>query len=133
MTQEPNPLEALAGGLGGLDLNGLMQQAMQMQSQLQEAQARLADTTVDGSVAGGAVTVTVTGTGELAAVTLTEAAVDGTDEQALAELGDLIVAAYRAAKVKADELAEQTLGPVANGIPGATDTPGPLPGQLGFT
>lgn len=128
-----NPLEALAAGLGGLDLGGLMQQAQQMQAQLQEAQAKLADTVVDGSVAGGAVKVSVTGTGEVTAVAITADAVDGTDEQALAELGDLIVAAYRDAKSKADDLAEQMLGPVAGGLAGPGEAPPSVPGQLGFT
>lgn len=139
MTQEPgspegsNPLEALAAGLGGLDLGGLMQQAQQMQAQLHDAQARLADTVVDGSVAGGAVTVSVTGTGEVTGVAITADAVDGTDEQALAELGDLIVAAYRDAKAKADALAEQVMAPLAGGLGGSPDAPPPTPGQLGFT
>lgn len=136
MTQEPtNPLEALSAGLGGLDLGGLMQQAQKMQADLHDAQARLADTTVDGSVAGGAVTVTVTGTGELTAVALTADAVDGTDEQALAELGDLVVAAYRAAKANADALADEIMGSLTQGLPGApgSDEAGPTPGQLGFT
>ena len=54
-----NPFEALGGG--GFDMNALLQQAQQMQEQLASAQARLAETTVDGTVAGGAVTVTVNG------------------------------------------------------------------------
>ena len=57
MTQ--NPFDALGGG-GGFDMNALLQQAQQMQEQLQNAQARLAETEVDGTVAGGAVTVTST-------------------------------------------------------------------------
>ena len=35
-----------------------------MQEQLEQAQQRLAETTVDGTVAGGAVTVRVNGVGE---------------------------------------------------------------------
>ena len=41
MTQ--NPFESL-GGAGGFDMNALLQQAQQMQEQLQDAQARLAET-----------------------------------------------------------------------------------------
>ena len=69
MTQ--NPFDALGGGGaggGGFDMNALMQQAQQMQQQLQDAQARLTETTVDGTVAGGAVTVTVNGVGDLTGV-----------------------------------------------------------------
>ncbi|MBU2693942.1 MULTISPECIES: YbaB/EbfC family nucleoid-associated protein [Pimelobacter] len=136
-----NPFDALAGGLGGaggpggFDLGALLQQAQQMQDQLQEAQQRLADATVDGTVAGGAVTVTITGSGELTAVSISPDALDGTDAEALADLGDLVVAAFRDARTKVDALAEQMLGPLAGGMPDLGGLPGqggPGPGQLGF-
>ena len=53
-----NPFDALGGGF---DMNALLQQAQQMQDQLQSAQAQLAEQTVEGAVAGGAVSVSVTG------------------------------------------------------------------------
>ena len=118
MTQ--NPFDALGGG--GFDMNALMQQAQQMKDDIQAAQTRLADTTVEGSVGGGAVTVTVTGTGELAGVSISPGAVEGDPDELAAtldELGDMIVAAYRDAKAKADALADQTLGPLAGGLGGA--------------
>ena len=121
MTQ--NPFEAL-GGAGGFDMNALLQQAQQMQEQLQDAQARLAETTVDGTVAGGAVTVTVNGVGELVGVEIQAGGFDGSDVDDLSDLGDMIVAAYRDAKAQADALASEALGPLAGG--------GDVPGQLGF-
>ena len=126
MTQ--NPFEGL-GGAGGFDMNALLQQAQQMQEQLQDAQARLAETTVDGTVAGGAVTVTVNGVGELVGVTIAPGSFDGSDAESLSDLGDMIVAAYRDAKAKADSMATEALGPLAGGLPG--QSPG-APGQLGF-
>lgn len=117
------------GGTGGFDLGSLMQQAQQMQAELQAAQQRLADTTVEGSVAGGAVTATVNGVGELVGVTISPEAVEG-DADALEELGDLVVAAYRDARAKADDLAAQALGPLAGGLGLGGGEPGP--GQLGF-
>ena len=132
-----NPFEALtggSGGMGGLDLGALLQQAQQMQDDLQAAQERLAEATVEGSVAGGAVTVTLTGVGELTGVSIAPEAVESTDAEALADLGDLVVAAFRDAKAKADELAGETLGPLAGGLPGMPGhgEPGQLPGKLGF-
>ena len=125
-----NPFDALGGG--GLDLNAIMQQAQQMQAQLADAQERLAETTVDGSVAGGAVTVTVNGVGELTAVAISPEAVDGEDADAFEGLGDLVVAAYRDARAKADALAAESFGPITGGLPGLPgDGPG-SPGQLGF-
>jgi len=125
MTQ--NPFEALGEGGGGFDMNALLQQAQQMQEQLASAQQRLADTVVEGT-AGGAVTVRVSGVGDLVAVDITPGSVDLADPEALSDLGDLIVAAYRDAKAQADKLAGESFGPLAGGgLPGMPD-----PGQLGF-
>ena len=74
MTQ--NPFDALGGG--GFDMNALLQQAQQMQQQLEEAQANLAQQTVEGTVAGGAVTVTANGVGELVGVAIRSGEFDGT-------------------------------------------------------
>ncbi|HEY0888949.1 MAG TPA: YbaB/EbfC family nucleoid-associated protein [Nocardioides sp.] len=128
-----NPFDALSGG--GLDLNALLQQAQAMQEQMVSAQQQLAETTVDGTVAGGAVTVTVNGVGELQGVDIKAGEFDGTDPDNLADLGDLIVAAYRDAKAQADALAAQSLGPLAGGLGGGLgDAGGPAgpAGQLGF-
>ncbi len=124
MTQ--NPFEALGGG--GFDMNALLQQAQQMQEQLQSAQQRLAETVVDGTVAGGAVTAKVNGVGELVGVEIKAGGFDGSDPDDLADLADMIVAAYRDAKAQADALASEALGPLAGGAEGL---PG-MPGQLGF-
>lgn len=126
MTDSPNPFEAL-GGAGGFDMNALLQQAQQMQEQLAAAQQQLHDTEVEGTVAG--VTVKVNGVGELTAVDIFPGSVDSTDADALSDLGDMVVAAYRDAKAKADAMAADALGPLAGGLPGGP--PGQL-GQLGF-
>jgi DNA-binding YbaB/EbfC family protein len=113
-----NPFEALGGG-GGFDLEGLLQQAQQMQEQLESAQERLADARVDGSAGSGAVTVTVNGIGELQVVTIKAGTFDGSSDDDLNDLGDLVVAAYRDAKAQADSLASGALGPIAGGgMPG---------------
>ena len=119
-----NPFEALGGG-GGFDLEGLLQQAQQMQERLEDAQAQLAETTVEGTVGNGIVSVTLNGVGELVAVSIKEGGFDGSSPDDLADLGDLIVAAYRDAKSRADQLASQTLGPLAGGLGGG------LPGMGG--
>lgn len=108
-----NPFEALGGG--GFDMNALLQQAQAMQEQLQSAQERLAETIVDGTVAGGAVTVKVNGVGELVGVDIRPGGFDPDSAEDLADLGDMIVAAYREAKGRADELAGEALGPLAGG------------------
>lgn len=103
-------------GEGGFDMNALLEQAQAMQAQLVRAQAELAERAIEGSAGG--VVVTLTGTGELAGVTVPTGSFDGSDEESVGDLGDLIVAAYRDAKAQTDALAAQTLGPLAGGLGG---------------
>lgn len=126
-----NPLESLGGG--GLDLNALLQQAQAMQEQLASAQQQLAESTVDGTVAGGSVTVTVNGVGELVGVQIRQGEFDGNDPDDLEDLAAVIVAAYRDAKSRADDLAKQAMGPLAGGLGGLGGGGGPeTPFKLGF-
>jgi DNA-binding YbaB/EbfC family protein len=124
---EGNPL-----GEGGFDMNALLQQAQQMQQQMVSAQEELASATVDGTVGDGLVTVTLSGTSELVGVKIRKSSFDPEDPE---DLEDLIVAAYRDAKAKADALAQSKLGPLAGGLGGlgGGEEPGPGPGaSLGF-
>jgi DNA-binding YbaB/EbfC family protein len=125
MTQ--NPFDALGGG--GLDLNALMQQAQQMQQQVAAAQDKLAETVVEGTVAGGAVKVKVSGVGELVGLEIRQGEFDGNDPDDLEDLASVIVAAYRDAKTQADAMAQDALGPIAGGLPGMG---GGAQGKLGF-
>ncbi|HET6652719.1 MAG TPA: YbaB/EbfC family nucleoid-associated protein [Nocardioides sp.] len=113
-------------GGGGFDMNALLQQAQQMQQQVMDAQAQLAEATVDGTVADGLVTVTVSGTGDLVGVKIRRGSFDPDDTE---DLEDLIVAAYRDARAKSDELASEKLGPLAGGLGGGEGGPG---AALGF-
>ncbi|MGN6782909.1 MAG: YbaB/EbfC family nucleoid-associated protein [Marmoricola sp.] len=123
MTQ--NPFESAFGGAagagGGFDLGAMLEQAQQMQAQLLAAQEELAAATVQGSAGG--VTVTVNGTGEVVKVAFASGTEAG-DDDALADLADLVVAAYRDAKVRSDALAQEKIGPLTGGIGG-------LPGGAG--
>jgi len=102
----------------------LLKQAQQMQQQLVDVQEQLAHAEVTGSAGGGLVTATMTGTGELTAVTIAPSAVDPDDVETLQ---DLVVAAVRDAKRAADALAADRMGPLAGGLGG-----GPGGGGLGL-
>lgn len=129
MTQ--NPFGDGANPFGNLDLGAMLEQAQQMQAQLMSAQAELAATIVEGSAGG--VAVSVTGTGELTGVTVAAGAFDGSDPESLADLGDLVVAAFRDAKTKADALAASALGPMAGALGGGPGGEQPdAGGPLGF-
>ena len=97
-----------------MDMNKLMQQAQQMQEQLQR---RMTDMRVEASAGGGMVTVTVTGNKQLAAIKIDPECVSKDEVEMLQ---DLIVAAMHDAHRKVDEtLAEQLKGITGGmGLPG---------------
>jgi hypothetical protein len=111
---------------GQPDLGQLMQQALQMQEQLVAAQSELAEAEVIGTAGGGLVTVTVSGAGEVRSVRIDPKAVDPDDVETLE---DLIVAALHHAADEQRKLTEQTIGPLAKGIPGMG---GGIPGLPGL-
>jgi DNA-binding YbaB/EbfC family protein len=102
------------------DLGSLMKQAQAMQQKLQEAQARLAASLVEGTSGGGMVKVVLSGAGELKAVNIDESLIQPGEGEVLS---DLIVAAHADAKRKLDqtqaELMKEVAGPLAGmGLPG---------------
>ena len=97
----------------GGDMSGLMAQAQAMQQQLLQAQQELAETEIHGSAGGDAVTATITGAGELIALSIKPEACDPEDTEMLA---DLVVAAVRDASNKSQAIAAAKLGPMAGGL-----------------
>ena len=102
-------------GGGQPDMQQLLQQAQKMQQDLASAQQELAETTVDGSAGGGLVRATVNGSGELQGLVIDPKAADPEDTETLA---DLVLAAVRDANSSAQELQQQKLGPLAEGMGG---------------
>ena len=93
----------------------LMKQALEMQQQLAAAQAQLAEAEVTGTAGGGLVSATMTGSGELTALTISPEAVDPDDVETLE---DLVLAALRDAAQAAADLQTETMGPVTGGLGG---------------
>ena len=97
---------------GGMDLQGMLGQAMQMQQRMVQAQQELENTIVSGSAGGGLVTARVTATGDLVGLDIKPEAADPQDTETLA---DLVIAAVRDARRAGDELAAEKMGPLAGG------------------
>jgi DNA-binding YbaB/EbfC family protein len=89
-----------------MDLNKLMQQAQQMQEDMQKAQEEMANETVEGSAGGGAVTVKATGTGKIIEIKIKKEAIDPEDPETLE---DLVLAAVNSALSAAEELAKSKM------------------------
>ncbi|MDJ1131858.1 YbaB/EbfC family nucleoid-associated protein [Streptomyces iconiensis] len=107
-------------GGGQPDMQQLLQQAQKMQQDLAAAQQELAETPVEGSAGGGLVKATVTGSGELQGLVIDPKAVDPEDTETLA---DLVVAAVRDANHAAQEIQQEKLGPLAQGLGGMPGLP----------
>lgn len=97
---------SMFSGEGGFDVNALLQQAQALQEQLRTAQDDLANQQVTGSAGGDLVTVTMTGTQEITAVSIKPEACDPDDVETLE---DLVLAACRDAAQKAQALAQASL------------------------
>ena len=97
------------------NMQQLMKQAQQMQQQLMSAQAELAELKVEGTAGGSLVRATMTGSGELVALTIDPGVVDPSDVETLQ---DLVVAAVRDAARVAADLTQEKMGPLAGGLGG---------------
>ena len=95
------------------DLNAIMKQAQVMQQKLQEAQARFAETVIEGSAGNGLVKVSLSGAGVMGAVLIDRSVVDPDDIEMLA---DLIVAAHADAKRKLEALTSEAMKDVTGGL-----------------
>jgi DNA-binding YbaB/EbfC family protein len=89
-----------------MDMNKLLQQAQQMQDQVQKAQDEIAHETVEGTAGGGAVTVKATGTGKIIEIKIAKEAIDPNDPETLE---DLVLAAVNSALQAAEELMKSKL------------------------
>jgi nucleoid-associated protein EbfC len=103
------------------DMNKLMQQAQEMQSQMQQLQEEVANEIVESTSGGGMVTVKATGAGEIASITIDPKAIDPDDPEMLA---DLVLAAVNEALRSAHALMESKMQGVLPGGMGGLGLPG---------
>jgi DNA-binding YbaB/EbfC family protein len=102
------------------DLNALMKQAQEMQSQMAELQEEASKETAEASAGGGMVTVVATAGGEITELRIDPKAIDPDDPELLA---DLVMAAaneaLRSAHAKLEAKMKAMLPPDLGGlIPG---------------
>ncbi|MCH4090797.1 YbaB/EbfC family nucleoid-associated protein [Acetobacter sp.] len=95
------------------NLAGLMKQASQMQSKMEEMQASLEKIEIQGAAGAGMVAVTLSGKGDLKAITIDPKLADPTEMEMLQ---DLIVAAFADAKARLDKRASDEMQKVTGGL-----------------
>ena len=91
----------------------MLAQIQKVQQDMLAAQEELANTTVEATAGGGVVKATVSGDGELRAISIDPGVVDPDDVETLE---DLVVAAITEATRQARELQQSKLGSVASGL-----------------
>lgn len=113
-------------GLGNLtNLPGLIKQAQEMGSKMQQLSVELKTKRVTGAAGGGLVEVDANGLGEALAVRIDPSLFEKQDRELLE---DLLPAAFNAAQQKAKELHAEHMQSLAGGmnIPGLSDALGGL-------
>lgn len=98
---------------GQPNMQQMLKQAQKMQADMARVQEELKDETVEASVGGGAVKVTMTGDLTVSAVAIDAAAVDFED---VTMLEDLVAAAVNEALRQAQDLANRKMQAVTGGL-----------------
>ncbi len=95
------------------NLAGLMKQAQQMQSKMEEMQSALESTEMTGESGAGMVKVTLNGKGDLRRIAIDKQAISPDDADLLQ---DLIVAAHQDAKGKIEAFAAEKMREATGGL-----------------
>jgi DNA-binding YbaB/EbfC family protein len=96
------------------DFMGMMKQAAQLQSKMQELQAELDQMAIEGTAGGGMVTVTLTGKGDLKGVRIDDSLIKPGEKEILE---DLLVATHADAKRKSEALLQDKMKALTGGLP----------------
>ena len=95
------------GGFGGMNINQLMKEAKQMQSDMEKSQEELAAKEFEATAGGGAIYVKVSGSKELKEIKIQKEVVDPEDVEMLQ---DLILTSVNEALRKVDSEQAASLG-----------------------
>ena len=79
------------GGMGNMNMNGMMKKVQKMQKQMQEMQEQLKQQTIEATAGGGVVKITMDGEKQVKGIVIDPAAVDPEDVEMLQ---DLLAAAF---------------------------------------
>jgi len=96
------------------DFLGLMKQATQLQTKMQEMQAELDQITVEGVAGGGMVAVTLSAKGDLKGVRIDPSLIKPEEKEIIE---DLLVAAHADARRKAETMLQEKMKSLTGGLP----------------
>jgi DNA-binding YbaB/EbfC family protein len=96
------------------DFMGMMKQAAQLQTKLQELQAEMERIEVEGTAGGGLVAVRLSAKGELKGVRIDDSLIKPEEKEILE---DLMVAAHSDARRKAEDVVQEKMKSLTGGLP----------------
>ena len=97
-----------------MDIMGLMKKAQEMQSRMQDMQAEMEQTLVEGQSGGGMVRVTMTAKGTMKCLAI-DASLFKPEEKDIVE--DLVIAAHEDARKKSEALMADKMKAATAGLP----------------
>ena len=97
-----------------MNIQKMLKQVQQMQSQMQKTQADLGSKTFEGSVAGGKVVAVANGHGDVQSIRLDREVVDPDEVEMLQ---DLVLAAHNDAKRKVEANSQEEMQKLTAGLP----------------
>jgi|SRR5581483_4871476 len=96
------------------DIMGLMKQAAELQSKMQELQAELDKIEVEGTAGGGLVKVRLTAKGDLKGSSIDDSLLKPSEKEIME---DLLIAAHADARRKAEALLQEKMKALTGGLP----------------
>jgi DNA-binding YbaB/EbfC family protein len=96
------------------DFMGMMKQAAQLQSKMQELQAELDTIEVEGAAGGGMVSVRLTAKGDLKGVKIDDSLMKPSEKEIVE---DLLVTAHADARRKAEAVMQEKMQGLTGGLP----------------
>ena len=105
-----------AGGGAPGGMGGMMAQMQKMQADMEKAQADLENETVDVSVGGGAIKVVITGHQRFQSIEINPDVIDTDDEEWVADLQDLLLAAMNQAVEQSQTMAAEKMEKITGGL-----------------
>ena len=105
------------------DFMGMMKQAAELQSKMQELQTELDNVVVEGTAGGGMVAVRLSAKGELKGITVDDSLMQPSEKEILE---DLLVAAHADARRKAEAELQERMKALTGGLQLPPGMPNPF-------
>ena len=109
------------GGMGGGNMNAMLQQAQKMQEDMAALQAELEEREYEISAGGGAAKIKINGKKEIVSLEIAPEIVDPDDVETLC---DILTAGINEAIKRVEDTSQREMAKITAGMPGMSGIPG---------